>query len=337
MSLSRTAFLLALLLPFSLAAGFTHTAFAGEQAAQEAKPNEEEKKPAAGEEKPEAGDEKPEADEPEPKEEPMEDPAAGLPEWVVGESVSLFDGESLKGWVTQDGKPAPEGWIVEEGAICRADRGGNIFYAREVGDFELTFEWKTVEGGNNGLKYRVRKYGNQVLGCEYQMLGENKPSFSRGSAGSLYVLYEPNEKKQLKPSGEWNTAKIVAHGPVIEHWLNGEKIVEADLATEEWTKRLAESKFAPHKDFARNNVGRIMLTDHGSKAWFRNMVLTPLENREIPPLVVVEKPAKPEPAEEKPEPAPENPPAETEAPAKEEAPKKEEPAKQKEPAGTIEE
>jgi hypothetical protein len=206
---------------------------------------------------------------------------------VAGEPVSLFDGETLNGWTTQDGKPVTRGWTVEDGVIYRASGGGNIFYEQEVGDFELTFEWKIVKGGNNGLKYRVRKYGGQMLGCEYQLLGETGRSLSKGSCGSLYELYEPNEKKQLNPIGQWNSAKIVAHGPTIEHWMNGEKIVEADLTSEEWRMRLSKSKFAPHKDFARNTMGRIMLTDHGSEVWYRNLILTPLANQEIPPLASV--------------------------------------------------
>ena len=201
-----------------------------------------------------------------------------------GEPISLFDGKTLKGWVTQDGKPVGQGWTVHDEAIHRENRGGNIFYEQEVGDFELTFEWKINKGGNSGLKYRVRKYGSRMLGCEYQLTGETKPGFSKGSCGALYNLYEPNQSKKLQPIGEWNTAKIVAHGGRIEHWMNGEKIVEADLESEEWGERLSKSKFSPHLDFARNTQGRIMLTDHGSPIWYRNLVLTPLPTKEIGPL-----------------------------------------------------
>ena len=202
----------------------------------------------------------------------------------VGKPIALFDGKTLNGWTMQDGKPVTQGWVVQDGAIHRGSRAGNIFYEHEVGDFELTFQWKIEKGGNNGLKYRVRKYGGQVLGCEYQILGETKPSFSKGSTGSIYALYEPNEKKKLNPLDEWNSSKIVVQGPRIEHWLNGQKIVEADLASQEWRKRLAQSKFGRHKDFARNSIGRIMLTEHGSKVWYRDLVLTPLPTEEIPPL-----------------------------------------------------
>ncbi len=201
------------------------------------------------------------------------------------ESISLFDGKSLDGWVTESGQPVTRGWKVADGTIHRESRGGNIFYHQEVGDFELRFEWKIVKGGNNGLKYRVRKYGRRSLGCEYQLLGETRPGRSKGSCGALYDLYEPNERKKLQPPGQWNTAKIVAHGPMIEHWLNGEKIVEADLASSEWQKRLSRSKFAIHEDFARNNRGRIMLTDHGSKVWYRNLILTRLPTKTIPPAL----------------------------------------------------
>jgi arylsulfatase A-like enzyme/trehalose utilization protein len=207
-----------------------------------------------------------------------------LPELKVGKPISLFDGKTLNGWTKQDGQPVTGGWTVADGAIHQDSRGGNIFYEQPVGDFELAFEWKIEKGGNNGLKYRVRKYGGTELGCEYQLLGETGRQLSKGSCGSLYALYEPNEKKKLNPNGEWNTAKIVAHGPTIEHWMNGEKIVTADLASEEWRRRLAQSKFGRYKDFARNTRGRIMLTDHGSKVWYRNLILTPLPTAEIPPL-----------------------------------------------------
>lgn len=215
------------------------------------------------------------------KEKPEEKP---LPELKVGVPISLFDGQTLHGWTTEAGKPIEKGWKVEEGTLHRDDRGGNIVYAQEVGDFELEFEWKIVAGGNNGLKYRVRPYNGRRLGCEYQILGEKSRSLSRGSCGSLYELYEPSEDKQLNPIGEWNHAKIIAHGPLIEHWMNGKRIVQADLASDEWRTRLAKSKFSPHKDFARNSQGQILLTDHGSKVWYRNLVLTPLETHPIPPL-----------------------------------------------------
>src|SRR5688500_5585963 len=55
----------------------------------------------------------------------------------------LFDGMTLDGWVTRDGKPVTEGWAVEDGCIVRATHGGgDILTAAEYENFDLSFEWK---------------------------------------------------------------------------------------------------------------------------------------------------------------------------------------------------
>lgn len=189
---------------------------------------------------------------------------------------SPFDGKTLDGWTTQDGKPVTQGWEIVDGAIhLKKDgrRAGNIVTAQEFGDFDLSFEWKIAERGNSGLKYRVRTYGNKVLGCEYQIYDDEGRKVSpKNSAGALYDLYEPNEAKQLKPPGEYNTARIVVRGDHIEHWLNGQLIVSATVGDDQWQRRIAASKFNDVPDFARNPRGRLMLTDHGSEVWYRNFV-----------------------------------------------------------------
>src|SRR5687768_7579223 len=73
-------------------------------------------------------------------------------------AIPLFDGKSLEGWTTASGEPVSRGWIVEEGMLVRASRGGTIFTAKEYGDFDLRFEWKIAPRGNSGVKYRVAFY-----------------------------------------------------------------------------------------------------------------------------------------------------------------------------------
>lgn len=187
-----------------------------------------------------------------------------------------FDGKTLDGWTTQDGKPVTQGWEIVDGAIhLKKDgrRAGNIVTAQEFGDFDLSFEWKIAERGNSGLKYRVRSYGSKVLGCEYQIYDdEGRKVAPKNSAGALYDLYEPSDLKQLKPAGEFNTARIVVRGDHFEHWLNGQLIVSATVGDDQWQRRIAASKFNDVPDFARNPRGKLMLTDHGSEAWYRNFV-----------------------------------------------------------------
>ena len=192
-------------------------------------------------------------------------------------TASFFDGQTLAGWTMSDGKPITRGWEVVEGVIHlkkEGKRAGHITTEREFGDFKLSFEWAIAEGGNSGLKYRVRKFGNRLLGCEYQIYDDYKRKLSpKQSAASLYALYEPGDKKHLKPPGEFNTAQIIVSGNTIEHWLNGHKVVTATVGDEDWDKRIADSKFSDTSGFGENRFGKIMLTDHGSEAWYRNFQL----------------------------------------------------------------
>ena len=198
-----------------------------------------------------------------------------------GESIRLFDGKSLDGWVTRDGKPVTRGWVVEDGCIVRDGHGGGDILTAEVYEnFDLSFEWKISAGVNNGLKYRVRAFDGELLGPEFQIIDEGRKAAKPGSeTGSLYAVYETSSARVLKPAGEWNVGRVVARGGRIEHWLNGVKLLEADTAGDDWAARIARSKFAKRAGFG-TGTGHIMLTDHApddrdseDKVWFRNLTL----------------------------------------------------------------
>lgn len=202
------------------------------------------------------------------------------------EVVKLFDGKTLQGWTNAAGQAISpceaHGWKAENGELVRKGRGGTIYTAGEYENFILEFEWKIAKGGNSGVKYRVKHYEKGLwghsgwLGFEYQIYGDRNPNAwkGKGSAGALYAIYAPNDKKKLADHNTYNTAKIVVCGTHIEHWLNGEKIVEADTASEEFAKHLKASKFNQVPDFGRNRKGRIQIQDHGSNVAYRNIRLT---------------------------------------------------------------
>jgi len=186
----------------------------------------------------------------------------------------IFKGENLDEWMTLEGTPVTSGWQAKNGEISLKRsliKSGHIVTKKEFGDFELSFDWKIAKGGNSGLKYRVRKYGDRSLGCEYQIYDPNgKQVEAKNKTASLYDLYEPDSSIEMLPAGQWNSAKISVRDQRIEHWLNGHLVVKATVGDEQWIERIAQSKFNDAEGFGKNPCGRIMLTDHGSDVFYRN-------------------------------------------------------------------
>ncbi|MBL8757543.1 MAG: DUF1080 domain-containing protein [Phycisphaerae bacterium] len=198
-----------------------------------------------------------------------------------------FDGTKpvgLKGW-RQPAFPT-KGWSVADGTLRHAAQGngGDITTTDEFGDFEFQCDWRVAPGGNSGIMYRCledRTYPWET-GREMQILDNarhkdgQKPSTS---AGAMYDLF-PCAADVCRPAGEWNTARIVARGTRIEHWLNGFKVVDIDTASPQYAETLAKSKFPGiAKDFGTPMRGRIALQDHGDEVWFRNIKVRPLDGK----------------------------------------------------------
>lgn len=206
-----------------------------------------------------------------------QDPAVKTP----GETLSLLADNSLKHFSGYKTKEIGAGWKCENGILTfDGSGGGDIVTKKSFRNFALTFDWKVTEGGNSGVMYRV-SMGDRApyfSGPEYQILDDSKHNDGRNeltSAGSLYALYQP-VGKQLKPVGQWNTAKIVLNGNHVEHWLNGKKVVDADIESDEWNQRVADSKFRTWEKFGKNKAGRICFQDHGDEVAFRNIKVTRL-------------------------------------------------------------
>jgi hypothetical protein len=120
-----------------------------------------------------------------------------------------------------------------------------------------------------------------LSGPEYQILDDDNHADGKNeltSAGSLYALYAP-EGKELKPVGEWNDSKIILNGSKIEHWLNGTLVVSADMSSDDWKKRVAESKFKDWEKFGKNATGHICFQDHGNPVSFKNIRIKKIEGK----------------------------------------------------------
>jgi len=198
------------------------------------------------------------------------------------QTIDLLADQKLDQWVTARGEEVQSGWSFEDGALkCEGRGAGLLLTKKNYRNFELSWEWKISEGGNSGIKYRVRKYGTSLLGCEYQMLDDPTDRYgahSKNSTASLYAIWEPVGEKIQHPAGQWNQSRIVLKGNHIQHYLNGLKMVDGRIGSRDWFRRVQESKFKSAAKFSLNKSGQIMLTEHGNPTWFRQMTITELNS-----------------------------------------------------------
>lgn len=197
---------------------------------------------------------------------------------------SLFDGKTLNGWRMAQKDSAPgAGWKAENGVLSfdpSIPHGSDIITTGSFKDFDLHVDFKISEGGNSGIKYFLLP--NTSLGCEFQVLDDSKhPDAKLGingnrKTGALYDLMPPGPNKKYKPAGEWNTARIVVKGNHVEHWLNGQKILEYERGSEAFKKAIAQSKFKTTQGFATTTNSPILLQAHGDKVFYRNIKIKEL-------------------------------------------------------------
>ena len=185
----------------------------------------------------------------------------------------LFDGKSLDGWRVfkkQDAK----GWTIKDGLLYLEKPGsGDLITKDKFGNFELSVDWKVESGNNSGILYRVSEEGSTtyISGPEMQVMNHKEGAkLGKNDAGSLYDMYAPSANA-MKPADQWNSFKIVTNGKHIEHWMNGVKVVDCDIGSDDWNKRIASSKWKNEKLFASQPTGHIALQDHGGKMLFRNI------------------------------------------------------------------
>ncbi len=174
---------------------------------------------------------------------------------------------------------------IQQSDGSESENFGDIVTSGEYSDFDLMFDFKLTDGANSGLKYFVveqkPKPKGSAYGLEYQVLDDDKhPDAKMGrdgnrTVGSLYDLI-PASGKKANPIGEWNTGRVVSKGNHVEHWLNGNKVVEYERGSATFRDAVALSKYkAPSYNadgrFGEAPKGHILLQDHGNRVYFRNI------------------------------------------------------------------
>lgn len=196
----------------------------------------------------------------------------------------LFDGQSTTGWKMYQGKEN-DSWEVVDGTLhCKpfetSTKRADIMTVEQYDNFELVFDWKISFQGNSGVMFRVTEdfVEPYKTGPEYQVIDdEGYPGDLKETqlTGSTYDMYTPTNQKP-NPIGEWNTSKLIANGNHIEHWLNGSKVLEYEINSEDWKKRKEGSKWKEDSSYGIIPKGHIDLQDHKNEVWFRNIMIKTL-------------------------------------------------------------
>ncbi|MBI1310660.1 DUF1080 domain-containing protein [bacterium] len=182
----------------------------------------------------------------------------------------LFNGRDLTGWKHSGN------WKVADGVITREGRGGSLTYdvKKVPDDFELRFEWKVAKGSNSGVYYRPGQYEYQILDNAVHADGKNP----RTSAASLYFCMAPSHDATA-PVGEWNAGRIVCKGSIIQHWLNGKKVIDFDYSDPKWVFNVELLRQRGADLNAR--AGSLFLQDHGDPVWYRSIRMRSIPAEEM--------------------------------------------------------
>lgn len=196
------------------------------------------------------------------------------PIWAA--PVPLFDGKSLAGWEGETNFV----WRIRDGVIVGGSAQGNprnefLATQKRYTNFHLRLEYKLVgtEGFvNGGVQFRSKRLSNppnEMAGFQADIgAGFSGCLYDESRRNKMLVMADTNLVTRIERLGGWNSYEIVARGPEIEIFLNGQRAVS-------WVER----------DSAIDEEGVIALQIHGNnkaEISFRNLTLEELPGPNVP-------------------------------------------------------
>ena len=202
----------------------------------------------------------------------------------------IFDGKNnqgLRGLTFNDF--INRGWKIDHGTLycVKAIRdmgrvtGGHLITLEQYLDFDFSFEWKLAVSGKSGILYFAAGTAAKPVGHIYSIIDDvHHPDGLKGGpikrTGSLYGILPPAEDKKLNGPDKWNEGRIVVEGNHVEHWLNGEKVLEYTLGTPEFQTAVAASGIKGGPMFGRKFKTALVILDEGEEVEFRNLKIRPI-------------------------------------------------------------
>lgn len=155
---------------------------------------------------------------------------------LSAQKTSLFNGNDLSGWsIESDGQ-----FSVRQG-LLHVNRGtGWLRSIKEFGDFTLTMKFRFMDAGSNsGIFIRTGAESSTEEGgwpsegyqvqCRDTLDGEYPLGhlIPYGAPPFQEQFFDEALRNAYKPTGKWNTFKIVLRGEDLEVRLNGKQIAAA--------------------------------------------------------------------------------------------------------------
>jgi hypothetical protein len=198
----------------------------------------------------------------------------------------LFDGKTMNGWRTYRNKSA-ESWSVDGGTLhCKGSSANygaitaDLVTKDQYENFDLTVDWKISPKGNSGILYMVTEDSaySYLSGPEYQIIDDkNFPAkLEDWQLTAANYAMDPAPTAVPSPVGEWNHTRIIVNNGHVEHWLNGKKVVEYELNSDDWKKKKMAGKWKDVSSYGQSKKGHISFQNHGSEAWFKNIKIKEL-------------------------------------------------------------
>ena len=151
---------------------------------------------------------------------------AGRKASQTGDTISLFNGKDLSGWVIY----GREKWYVEDGLlVCESGpykEYGYLGTERKFKDFDLTLEFKQEANGNSGVFFRSSIEGVKITGWQAEVAPKGQhtggiyESYGRG-----WLIKPTAALDHVLKENDWNTMRIRCIGDVVTTWLNGIEMI----------------------------------------------------------------------------------------------------------------
>lgn len=199
------------------------------------------------------------------------------------DAIVLFDGTDMAAWRASGGGDAK--WKIVDGAMESVPRSGFVVSQEEFGDCQIHLEFASpikVKGngqgrGNSGV-FLMGQFEVQVLDSY-----EN-PTYTDGSAGSIYGQYPPLVNASRKP-GQWQSYDIIFRRPRFDEQGKLAQparitVLHNGVLIQDNSEPFGPTNWIQHKDYEKmkgKTKGPLSLQDHGNPVRYRNIWVRPLE------------------------------------------------------------